>query len=175
MGLFVLAGLAVCIIGIIISGKAGAIKDKDLGETKKDASGSEFKIRIGLALAIISGVLSACFSFGIEAGNSMGVIANDAYKLANPGKGEFLFRNNVIFVVILWGGLATNLIWCIILNFRNKSFGDYTNDKTPLLKTIFFVHWEVPCGSSSFSFMAWAKVKWAMEQVPGYYTCRLSY
>jgi L-rhamnose-H+ transport protein len=36
--------------------------------------------------------------------------------------------------VILWGGLTTNLIWCLILNFRNKTFGDYTNESTPLLK-----------------------------------------
>ena len=133
-GLFVLGGLAVCVIGIIISGKAGAMKDKDLAGAATDASGSEFKIGKGLVLAIISGVLSACFSFGIEAGNSMGVVANDAWKMANPEQGEFLFRNNVIFVVILWGGLTTNLIWCMVLNYRNKSFEDYTNSKTPLLK-----------------------------------------
>ncbi|WP_462220848.1 L-rhamnose/proton symporter RhaT, partial [Ferruginibacter sp.] len=60
--------------------------------------------------------------------------ANDIWKNANPGQGEFLFRNNVIFVVILWGGLTTNFIWCMILNARNKSFGDYTNKKSPLIK-----------------------------------------
>jgi L-rhamnose-H+ transport protein len=83
---------------------------------------------------VISGVLSACFSFGIEAGSTMAVVANNIWKSTNPGQGEFLFRNNVIFVVILWGGLTTNLIWCLILNARNKSFGDYTDRKTPLLK-----------------------------------------
>jgi L-rhamnose-H+ transport protein len=133
-GLFVLGGLAVCIIGIIICGRAGMMKDKDLAGSSTDASGSEFKIGIGLVLAIISGVLSACFSFGIEAGNTMGVQANEAWKIVNPGQGEFLFRNNVIFVVILWGGLTTNLIWCLILNARNKSFGDYSNKTIPLLK-----------------------------------------
>jgi L-rhamnose-H+ transport protein len=131
-GLFVLAGLAVCIIGIIICGKAGTLKDIDLAGANTDASGSEFKIGKGLIVAIVSGVLSACFSFGIEAGNTMGLVANEAWKLAHPGEGEFLFRNNVIFVVILWGGLTTNLIWCFFLNRRNKSFGDYTNTKTPL-------------------------------------------
>lgn len=133
-GQMVLLGLAICVVGIVICGKAGALKDKDLHGAKTDASGSEYKIGLGLLVAIVSGVLSACFSFGIEAGSSLGIVANQAWKLANPGHGEFLFRNNVIFVVILWGGLTTNFIWCVILNFRNKSFGDYSNKKTPLLK-----------------------------------------
>ena len=133
-GLFVVLGLAICVAGIVICGKAGSMKDKELGGSEIDASGSEFKIGKGLFVAIVSGVLSACFSFGIEAGTSLGIVANDVWKAANPGQGEFLFRNNVIFVVILWGGLTTNFIWCFILNIRNKSFGDYTNKKTPLLK-----------------------------------------
>lgn len=137
-GQLVLVGLLLCIVGIIICGKAGTMKDKDLSGAKVDASGSEYKIKLGLILAVISGVLSACFSFGIEAGASMGEVANNVWKAANPGQGEFLFRNNVIFVVILWGGLTTNLIWCMILNARNKSFGDYTNKKTPLLKNYLF-------------------------------------
>ncbi len=133
-GRFVLVGLAVCVVGIIICGRAGQLKDQDLGKSGHDAAGSEFKPGKGLVLAIISGVLSACFSFGIEAGSSMGAIANGAWKLAHPGMGEFLFRNNVIFVVILWGGLTTNFIWCMILNYRNRSFGDYSNKHTPLLR-----------------------------------------
>jgi L-rhamnose-H+ transport protein len=154
-GQMVMLGLFLCIVGIVICGKAGSMKDKDLakredeqlhldaagahGETivkhsHIDASGSEFLLVKGLILAIISGVLSACFSFGIEAGTTMGATANEIWKTAHPGQGEFLFRNNVIFVVILWGGLTTNFIWCMILNAKNKSFGDYTNKKSPLLK-----------------------------------------
>ena len=134
-GQMVLAGLGLCIVGIIICGIAGKKKDNDLGHSHKDASGSEFYIVKGLILAVISGVLSACFSFGIEAGSAMGEVANGNWKAANPlAQGEYLFKNNVIFVVILWGGLTTNFIWCMILNARNKSFGDYTNTKTPITK-----------------------------------------
>jgi L-rhamnose-H+ transport protein len=156
-GQMVMLGLFLCIVGIVICGKAGGMKDKDLTKHEDeqlhldadttgahgekivkhshiDASGSEFLLVKGLILAIISGVLSACFSFGIEAGSSMGHTANENWQALHPGQGEFLFRNNVIFVVILWGGLTTNFIWCMILNARNKSFGDYTNKKSPLLK-----------------------------------------
>jgi L-rhamnose-H+ transport protein len=137
-GQFVIVGLLICIIGIIISGKAGGMKDKEIGSSHIDASGSEFKLVKGLILAIISGVLSACFSFGIEAGASMGDVANLIWKTAHPQEeGEFLFKNNVIFVVILWGGLTTNFIWCMILNFRNKTFSDYTNKQYPLIKNYF--------------------------------------
>ena len=133
-GQMVIAGLLLCIIGIAICGRAGKMKDDDLGHSHKDASGTEYYFVKGLIVAIISGVLSACFSFGIEAGSSMGAVANENWKAVNPGNGEFLFRNNVIFVVILWGGLTTNLIWCMILNAKNKTFGDYTNKQTPLTK-----------------------------------------
>ena len=74
----------------------------------------------------------------VEAGHSLSQTANDIWKAAHPGQGEFLYRNNVIYVVLLWGGLTTNFIWCMILNARNKSFGDYTNKATPLLSNYLF-------------------------------------
>jgi L-rhamnose-H+ transport protein len=40
--------------------------------------------------------------------------------------------------VLLWGGLTTNFIWCMILNARNKTFGDYTNNKLPLARNLLF-------------------------------------
>ncbi|MGB8195372.1 MAG: L-rhamnose/proton symporter RhaT [Chitinophagaceae bacterium] len=137
-GLTVLGGLLVCILGIFLCGKAGTMKEKEV--KLQAAQGSpqliktEYKFGLGLLVSIISGVLSACFNFGLEAGKPMADVANQAWTAANPGEGEFLYRNNVIYIVVLWGGLTTNLIWCMILNARNKTFGDYTNSKTPLLK-----------------------------------------
>ena len=49
-----------------------------------------------------------------------------------------LFQNNVTYVVLLWGGLATNLIWCLVLNFRNNTFGDYVNSSLPLPSNYLF-------------------------------------
>ncbi|CAG5007145.1 L-rhamnose-proton symporter [Dyadobacter sp. CECT 9275] len=138
-GQMVLLGLLVCVIGIVICGKAGAMKDSDLKKVNQLAvEETEFKIGLGLTVAIISGILSACFAFGIDAGKIMAEEANDAWKALNPGQGEFLFQNNVTYVVILLGGLTTNFIWCMILNSRNKTFGDYTNAKTPLLSNYIF-------------------------------------
>jgi L-rhamnose-H+ transport protein len=141
-GLTVLAGLLVCVIGIIICGRAGMMKEKQLSAAASDPHGmevkAEYKFGLGMLVSIVSGVLSACFNFGLEAGQSMATVANDAWVAANPGEGEFLYRNNVIYVVLLWGGLTTNFIWCMILNARNKTFGDYTNKKTPLASNYLF-------------------------------------
>ena len=141
-GLTIIAGLVICVLGIIVSGKAGMMKEKELKSVGTDPHGAEvkteYKFALGMFVGIVSGVLSACFNFGLEAGQSMATIANDAWKAANPGEGEFLYRNNVVYVVLLWGGLTTNFIWCMILNARNKSFSDYTNASTPLFKNYLF-------------------------------------
>jgi L-rhamnose-H+ transport protein len=144
-GLIVLAGLVVCIIAIIICGKAGMMKEKELRslaptDTQRLKMKTEYKFGLGIFVSIVSGVLSACFNFGLEAGKPMSDIANTAWKIAHSAKENenFLFRNNVIYVVLLWGGLTTNFIWCMVLNSRNKTFSDYTNKKTPLLSNYVF-------------------------------------
>lgn len=130
-GLIVLLGVVVCVLGIYISGRAGMMKEGELSDEAKKKSVSEFSLVKGLMVAITSGVLSSCFNFGIEAGKPM---AEASVSMGhNP-----LFQNNVTYVVLLWGGLTTNLIWCIILNLKNKSFSDYSNKKTALLKNYFF-------------------------------------
>jgi L-rhamnose-H+ transport protein len=132
-GLTVLGGLLLCVIGIVVSGKAGVMKEKEM-----KAVSAEYKFALGMTVAIVSGILSACFNFGLEAGQSMSQVANAVWVASHPGEGEFLYRNNVVYVVLLWGGLTTNFIWCMVLNFRNKTFGDYTNKTTPLLKNYLF-------------------------------------
>lgn len=130
-GLVVLMGVVVCLIGIFVCGKAGMLKEKELSSDQKKSSIAEFNISKGLIVATISGILSACFNFGIEAGKPMAAIA-----VAHGT--HSLFQNNVIFVVLLWGGITTNFVWCMILNTRNKTFSDYTNKTTPLLNNYIF-------------------------------------
>lgn len=138
-GQLVLIGILVCIIGIIITGKAGMMKESEFLKDKEVAkNNTEYKFGLGIFVAIVSGVLSACFAFGIDAGKDMANVANAAWQAVHPAQGNFLFENNVTYIVILWGGLTTNFIWCMILNARNKTFGNYTDAKTPLLKNYLF-------------------------------------
>jgi L-rhamnose-H+ transport protein len=134
-GQMVLLGIAICVVGIIICGKAGMMKEKELLAGKADVDDNkEYRFGLGIFVAIVSGILSACFNFGIEAGKTMADTANELWKATHQGQGNFLFQNNVTYVVILWGGLTTNFVWCMLLNARNKTFGDYANKSTPLVK-----------------------------------------
>ncbi|MFY0653945.1 MAG: L-rhamnose/proton symporter RhaT [Cyclobacteriaceae bacterium] len=130
-GQVVLLGVFVCLAGIAVCGKAGMMKEAELSEEEKKKSVAEFDLVKGLVVAILSGILSSFFNFGIEAGKSMA----DAAVAAgfNP-----LYQNNVTFVVILWGGLTTNLIWTTILSVRNNSYKDFTNATTPITRNILF-------------------------------------
>ena len=46
-GRVILAGVLLCLIGIAICGKAGVMKEKDLGETKTTGTIVEFNLRKG--------------------------------------------------------------------------------------------------------------------------------
>lgn len=130
-GQIVLLGVLVCIIGIVILGRAGLLKEKSLTQEQKVASVKEFSLVKGLIIAIISGILSSFFNFGIESGKPM---ADAAVASGNNP----LFQNNVTYIIVMWGGLTTNFLWCMYLNFKNKTFGDYTNSKTPIANNVLF-------------------------------------
>jgi L-rhamnose-H+ transport protein len=130
-GQLVLLGTLVCLIGIAVLGKSGMMKENELTAEQKQASTKEFNLVKGLIIAIISGILSAFFNFGIEGGKPLAEAALS--KGSNP-----LFVNNVTYIVLMLGGLTTNFFWCMYLNFKNKTFGDYTNNKTPIGSNILF-------------------------------------
>ncbi len=135
-GQVVLFGILVMIVGIFLCGKAGLMKDKELASVKEGVN-VEFKLTKGLIIALFSGVLSAFFSFGIDAGKEMGeavreIAVSNSFAFVSDGK--YLFENNIIFLVILWGGLTTNLIWSAVLIVKNKTAGDFVDATSPLLK-----------------------------------------
>jgi len=130
-GQLVLIGVVICLVGIAISGKAGMMKEKEIAGNRTRTADQEFSIVKGLIIAIISGVLSSFFNFGIEAGKPMAEAAVAAG--FNP-----LFQNNVTFVVLLWGGLTTNLIWTTILNLKNRTYGNFLDKAKPLFNNYFF-------------------------------------
>ena len=130
-GNIILLGVLVCLIGIGICGIAGVMKEKELPEEKKKETIKEFNLKKGILVATCSGILSAFFSFGLTAGKPIAAAALETGV-------DSLWQNNATLVVILLGGLTTNLIWCVILNIKNKSYTDYANTQAPLARNYLF-------------------------------------
>jgi len=67
-GRWVLAGLLVCVLGIIITALAGRAKGQCAGQDTAPKAVNEFDFKKGLIVATFSGIMSACFAFGLSAG-----------------------------------------------------------------------------------------------------------
>jgi len=70
-GRWVLAGLAVCVIGIVITALAGRSKEAEMSEDQKKDTVKEFDFKKGILVATFSGIMSACFAFGLSAGDKI--------------------------------------------------------------------------------------------------------
>ena len=130
-GQFVVLGVGVCVLGISICGLAGMMKERSLTDAQKKAVITEFDIRKGLIVAVFSGIMSACFSFGLTAGQPIS-------DLAVQHGTDPLYMNNATLVIILLGGLTTNAIWTIYLNIKNRTYTDYTNLSAPIWTNVLF-------------------------------------
>jgi len=123
-GRVVMGGVVVCLLGIVISGLAGIAKERELPEKEKQASVKEFSFKKGVWVATVCGIMSACMSYGFAAGNPIAALA-----VANGASD--LWKNLPVLIIVLAGGFTTNLIWCLALNQRNKTFGDYLKREQP--------------------------------------------
>lgn len=117
-GQVILLGLGVCVVGILFSGFAGRSKEKELTEEQKQASVSEFHYGRGVAVSILSGIMSACFAYGLSAGKPIAVLAKAALLSHNRID---LWQNLPVLIVVMLGGFTTNFLWCILLLARNHS------------------------------------------------------
>jgi hypothetical protein len=70
-GRWVLAGLFVCVIGIIVTALAGRSKESDMSEEQKRDTVKEFDFKKGIIVATFSGIMSACFAFGLSSGDKI--------------------------------------------------------------------------------------------------------
>lgn len=117
-GLTILAGVGICLLGIVFAGAAGMSKEKEMSEQQKRLAIKEFSLKKGLLVATFSGVMSACFAYGLAAG---GPIKEITLRHGTP----VLWQGLPVLVVLLLGGFTTNFIWCVILNIRNRTGQQY--------------------------------------------------
>jgi L-rhamnose-H+ transport protein len=117
-GRVILAGVFVCLLGIGAAGVAGILKERRMTPEQKVAVIREFDLKKGLAVATLSGVMSACFAYGLAAGAPIKALT---IRHGTPS----LWQGLPVLVVVLIGGFATNFVWCIALNIKNRSGFQY--------------------------------------------------
>jgi len=117
-GQVILAGVGICLLGIAFAGLAGLSKERELSTEQKRASIKEFDLKKGLLVATFSGVMSACFAYGLAVGDPIKAIT---IRHGTP----LLWQGLPVLVVVLAGGFTTNFIWCFILNIRNHTGHQY--------------------------------------------------
>ncbi len=113
-GLILLIGVCFTLAGISIIGYAGALRAKNMSEEDKKKAIKDFAMTKGLLVALLAGVMSACFALGLEAGKPLVV----------DGVNE-LFKALPATLMITFGGFLTNATFCLYQNAKNKTFSDY--------------------------------------------------
>jgi len=113
-GLALLLGVSVTLAGIAVIGYAGALRTRDLEQAERKAAVTEYALTKGLLVALLAGVMSACFNLGLEAGRPLQLTGTDP-----------LFATLPATLAVTAGGFATNAAYCLYQNFRNGSYSDY--------------------------------------------------
>jgi L-rhamnose-H+ transport protein len=137
-GRVILFGIFVCLAGITAAGLAGISKERVMSREQQKAAIEEFDLRKGIGVAMLSGVMSACFAYGLAAGDPIKALT------LRHGTAK-LWQGLPVLIVVLVGGFLTNFIWCLVLLLRNKTgyqffhsqiHGDGIEDE-PIIETAF--------------------------------------
>jgi L-rhamnose-H+ transport protein len=119
-----MAGVAVCIIGVIACGKAAMLKSasQQNGADQSAVPPAGDKMIKGLITAFLSGVLCACYSIAFSYGGDVMSISMKSF--GNEGwRAAF-----AVSALILWGGSVSALGYCIFKFFQNKSWGTLSSE-----------------------------------------------
>ena len=122
-GLMLLIGVCITLAGIAIIGYAGRKKKKNMTEEEKKAAVKDFALTKGLLVALLAGVMSACFALGLDAGTPIKEAA-----LANGV--EALYAGLPVIFLVTLGGFFTNAVYCIQQNIKNKTGKEYFSVKS---------------------------------------------
>ncbi len=121
-GSYVIAGVILGAVAIVLTGIAGFRKERELSEK---GTPSKFNAHVGLPICIVAGVLSAVFSFSLDAAQPVADVAREHGAGQFEGLVIYLFSNN--------GAFTTTLVYIIFLAQRQNTWGEFlrTRDGSP--------------------------------------------
>lgn len=117
-GLVLLLGVCITLAGIAVIGYSGSLRSRSMSEEEKKAAVKDFALTKGLLVALLAGVMSACFALGIDAGSPIKEAALSAN--VNP-----LYAGLPVILLVTFGGFLTNAAYCFWQNIKNGTTKDY--------------------------------------------------
>lgn len=131
-GLMLLIGVCITLAGIAVIGFAGSLRSKNMTEEEKKAAVKDFALTKGLLVALLAGVMSACFALGLDAGTPI-------KEAAIAGGVEGLYAGLPVIFLVTLGGFFTNAAYCIQQNVKNKTGKEYFSaDSQTLTNNVLF-------------------------------------
>nr|WP_320118789.1 L-rhamnose/proton symporter RhaT [uncultured Marinifilum sp.] len=118
---YILSGIAIVLIGIILNGKAGILRESD---EKEDSSSEKISMTKGIVIAVVGGLLATGFSFANALGRPY---LHEACQAA--GNPEWVTSVAVMFVIYVCGGLFVVPYFIVKLSQTSR----WSNFKTPHL------------------------------------------
>ena len=131
-GLILLVGVGITLAGIAVIGYAGSLRAATMSDEEKRAAIRDFALTKGLVVALLAGVMSACFALGLDAGAPI--------KAAAAAQGVApLFAGLPVILLVTTGGFVTNAAYCLYQNVRNHTAGEYLRvSRSTLVNNLLF-------------------------------------
>lgn len=114
---WIIAGMALGVVGIAFCGMAGRFKELDLLQ-QKDTIATSFSLVKGLPICIMAGILSALYGFSLDQGQPIADVA------AKYGAGNY--QGNVIYIFSNTGAFVTTLVYCLYLHGKQSTFHEFS-------------------------------------------------
>ncbi len=120
-GLVLLAGTALAIFGIVLCSIGGSRRVPSGGKSGATHSNA---FKVGLAIAILAGILSCLPNVGVAFGGNV-TRAAEMMGVSQASSG------NTVWALLFTLGFVVNLAYCVYLMVTKKTLGQYWNRETP--------------------------------------------
>lgn len=116
---FILLGIVIVLIGVILNGKAGLIREKDEAKQENGNKKTKGSMATGILIAVIGGLLATGFSYANAAGSPY---LQEALKAHNNA--DWVTGVAVMFPIFISGGIVMTAYFLWQLSSK-KAWGDF--------------------------------------------------
>ena len=126
-GMVILLGVAVAVVGVVLSARAGVMRAKSQNSDAQDSGTSSKNVKraiLGMFLALLSGLLAGCIAIGFSFSNEALAIAK-----AEPFSNQTWRATIPVTLLILMSGCLPCCLYCAYKLTVNKTWGRFATTK----------------------------------------------